>query len=58
MNYFKNWKRVVLKMKKAQKIMKILKQIVKNVYMHKTFLNKIKYFHIWAIKAEKITISL
>lgn len=26
--------------------------------MHKVFINKIKYFHIWAIKAEKITMGL
>jgi hypothetical protein len=35
-----------------------MKQIIKNVYMHKVFIKKIKYFHIWAIKAEKITMSL
>ncbi len=38
--------------------MKNMKQIIKNVFLHKVFINKIKYFHIWAIKAEKITMSL
>jgi len=38
-------------------MMKNMKQIIKNVLMHKVFINKIKYFHIWAIKAEKIKMN-
>ena len=58
LNYFRHWKNIVYQSKRALFVLKSLKKIIKNVYFHKSFVNKIKYFHMWTIKAEKLALAL